>query len=146
MTPMTPSLNDLVDVLDDGIGFLTMAGERAREPAHRDLFAELRVAKQAIVAEIRAQVVLDGGEPGTEGTWLGRFRQAYTDLRARLSEDTDASLVSALEQQEDRTLAAFREVAASDQPTPARSIAAAHLPAIQQIHDRLRTLKRGLGD
>lgn len=145
MKRQSATLNELVEALNDGISFFDLAAERSTDPAHVQIFQQIRHVKETIVADLRAEVALNGGEPTGEGTWLGAFRQAYTDLRARLATDSQASFIAALEEQEDRILQAFREATAGDQPSRVREIAASYLPEVQQMHDNLRTLKRAVG-
>lgn len=145
MTRQTATLNELVEALNDGIAFFDTAAERSGNPSHVQLFQRIRRTKEMIVAELRAEVTLNGGEPSSEGTWLGSFRQGYADLRSRLSGDSEASYIAALEEQEDRILEAFREATGPDQPMRVREVAATYLPEVQQMHDSLSALKRTVG-
>jgi uncharacterized protein (TIGR02284 family) len=139
------TLNELVEALNDGIAFFDLAAERSTDPRYIEVFQRIRHIKETIVADLRAEVALNGGEPTREGTWLGAFRQTYADLRARLATDSQASFIAALEEQEDRILQAFREATASNQPSRVREIAASYLPEVQQMHDSLRSLKQATG-
>ena len=140
------TLNELVEALNDGIAFFGLAAERSEDAANVQLFQRIRYLKTSIAADLKAEVALNGGEPSTDGTWLGTFRQAYADLRSRLATDSEASIVMALEEQEDRILAAFREATAPGQPPRLRELAATYLPEIEQMHDSLSALKRALVD
>lgn len=145
MTRTSATLNELVEALHDGIAFFDLAAERSSEAAHIELFQRIRQLKQTIAADLRAEVTLNGDEPAGVGTWLGLFRQSYADLRARLATDTEASYIAALEEQEDRIVAAFRDATAPDQPVRVRELAATYLPEIEQMHDSLRALERAAG-
>ena len=145
MTRQTATLNELVEALNDGIAFFDQAAERSKDPGRIELFQRIRHLKATIAADLRAEVALNGGEPRAEGSWLGSFRQAYADLRSRLADDSDASYIAALEEQEDRILEAFRDATAADQPTRVRELAATYLPEVEQMHDSLRSLQRASG-
>jgi uncharacterized protein (TIGR02284 family) len=145
VTRQSATLNELVEALNDGIAFFDLAAERSTEAAHIELFQRIRHLKETIAADLRAEVTLNGDEPAGEGSWLGDFRKAYADLRARLATDSEASYIAALEEQEDRILSAFRDATAPDQPIRVRELAATYLPEIEQMHDNLRALKRATG-
>ena len=141
MTRTSATLNELVEALNDGIAFFELAAERSSEAAHIELFQRIRHLKETIAADLRAEVTRNGDEPTGDGTWLGLFRQSYADLRARLATDTEASYIAALEEQEDRIVAAFRDATAQDQPQRVRELAASYLPEVEQMHDSLRALQ-----
>jgi uncharacterized protein (TIGR02284 family) len=144
MTSPTATLNELVEALNDGIAFFDLAAERSTDAAHIQLFQRIRNLKATIVGDLKAEVALNGGDPSSEGSWLGSFRQSYTDLRARLASDPEHSYIAALEEQEDRILKSFRAAAGKDQPTRVRELAATYLPDVEQMHDSLSALKHQL--
>ncbi|TNJ33253.1 PA2169 family four-helix-bundle protein [Arenimonas terrae] len=145
MTRPSATLNELVEALNDGIAFFGLAAERSTSAAHIELFQRVRHLKETIAADLRAEVARNGDEPAGHGSWLGSFRQSYADLRARLASDSEASFIAALEEQEDRIVAAFRDATAQDQPQRVRELAASYLPEVEQMHDSLRALQRTTG-
>lgn len=145
MSRQTATLNELVEALNDGIAFFDLAAERSTDASHIELFQRIRHQKATIAADLRAEVALNGGEPKGEGSWLGSFREAYADLRSRVASDSEASYISALEEQEDRILKAFRDATAEDQPLRVRELAATYLPEVEQMHDSLRSLREAVG-
>lgn len=142
MSKQTATLKDLVEVLNDGIEFFAHAAERSSDPRHIELFQHVRHLKETIAADLKAELAMGGDEPGSDGSWLGGFRQGYADLRARLTNDPEQQYIAALEQQEDRVLKAFRSAVETDQPARVRELAATYLPEVQQMHDTLKSLKQ----
>ncbi len=135
------SINDLVEALNDGIGFYDHAAGETNDATHRQLFQDMSRIKRAIVGDLKSEVLRQGGEPANDGSWLGDFRQGYADLKAKMVKDSDAAYVASLEAQEDRVLHAFRDAVDADQPARVREIAAKYLPEVQGMHDRMRALK-----
>jgi uncharacterized protein (TIGR02284 family) len=147
MTSTTPAttaatLDDLVEVLNDGINFFGDAAELSRDATHAQLFRDFRQGKQAIADALRTAAPLGAPVRQGEGSLGAGLRQGYADLRSRLSDDPDAVYIAALEEQEDRILAAFRAAVAHSAPSPVRDVAREKLPQVEKMHDRLRSLKR----
>lgn len=142
----TSALNELIEVLNDGIAFFELAAQRAEQPSLVQLFQRFAQLKGRIAADLRAEVALGGEDPPESGSWLASLRQSYADLRSRLSEEPELAFIDALEEQEDRILHVFQQAARPDQPMRVRELAARYLPEIEQMHDDLRDLKRAVGD
>lgn len=141
MSEPTATLDELVEVLNDGIALFEQASENCRASQHTDLFQRIGRMKAIIAADLKAEIALNGGEPSSHGSWLGSVRQSYTDLRAKLARNPEQSYIDALEEQEDRVLAAFRTAANAAHRSRAGELAATYLPEVQRMHDELRKLK-----
>lgn len=142
MTKTTATLNGLVQALNDGINFYEHAANQTTDPRYRELFQKMGRLKSSIAADLKAEVANHGETPDQDGTWLGSVREGYADLKATLTKDSDAAYIASLEEQEDRVLHAFRDALGGDQPPKVRQLAARHLPEVQQMHDRMRELKK----
>lgn len=137
----TASLNELIEVLNDGAKFYASAARETGVDACSNLFDSMAKSKTAIVSDLKREVRADGGTPATGGTWTGPIRQTYADFTAKFSDKPQTQYVSQLEESEDRILSAFREtVAESDRPE-IRAIAERHLPEVTRMHDEMRDLK-----
>lgn len=137
----TATLDELVEVLNDGINFFGDAAELSRVAEHAQMFRDFRLAKSAIADALRTAAPLGAEVRQGEGSLRAALRQGYTDLRSRLAEDPDEIYIAALEEQEDRIYAAFRAAAEQSPPSPVRDIAREKLPQVKRMHDRLRELK-----
>lgn len=136
------TLNDLVEALNDGIAFYDHAATETSDSVHLQLYRDMSRIKGVIAADLKAEVAKQGGTPANDSSWLGEFRQGYADLKAKLVKDPDAAYVASLEAQEDRVLHAFRDALDQDQPPRVRELAAAYLPEVRGMHDRMRALKK----
>jgi uncharacterized protein (TIGR02284 family) len=140
MTDTRATLDELVQVLLDGIAFFGDAADHSKHAGHAQLFRDLRQSKQKIADDLRAAAPL-GSAPPDHSTFTAGLRQGYVDLRARLAEDPDEPYARALEAQEDRILAAFHDAVNHGAPGPVRDVARRHLPQVQRMHDLLKALK-----
>jgi uncharacterized protein (TIGR02284 family) len=144
MTHSNPSLNELIEVLNDGVKFYDDAAGRTRNETYRQLFGRMASTKRAIVSDLKTEVSHQGETPANDGTVLGSLRQAYTDLSAKFSDNPDAKYVSQLEESEDRILHAFQDALTSSEQARIRQIAQNHLPEVRRMHDEMRNLKAQL--
>lgn len=146
MTASTPSttattLDELIEVLNDGIDFFGDAAELSRDADHAQLFRDFRQSKHDIADALRTAAPLGATVRQAEGSLPAALRQGYADLLARMAEDPDAVYIDALEAQEDRILAAFRGAVDHSAPSPVRDVAREKLSRVEHMHDRLRELK-----
>lgn len=136
------SLNELIAVLNDGVEFFSDAAVRTEQPEYRDLFGRLAATKLAIADHLRAEVAQQGEAPVDSGTLVGSLRQAYAELRARLSSHPDAQYVAQLEECEDRQLHAFEDAMTLSDQARVRQIAQNYLPVVRRMHQEMRQLKQ----
>lgn len=147
-TPVTPAatLDDLVEVLNDGIHFFGDAAELSREAGNAQLFRDFRQCKQAIADALRTAAPLGAEVRQDAGSLRAGLLQGYVDLRSRLADDPDAVYLAALEAQEDRILEAFRTAVEQSPPSPVRDVAREKLPQVKRMHDRLREIRSRAGN
>lgn len=139
--PDTATLNDLIEVLNDGKTFYTEASDKVR-PDLADLFRRMARTKAAIAGDLGGLVASAGEKPADGGTFVGAIRKFYADVRSSLSSTQDATYVAQLEEFEDRILDAFRKVVENSDDSATRAIAQRHLPQITRDHDDMRALKQ----
>lgn len=144
MSKTTATLNDLIEVLNDGVTFYDDAATTTANSAYKELFQRMASTKRAITNELKAEVAYQGETPADGGTIAGALRKTYTDLRASLSDNPDAKYISQLEESEDRILHAFQDALTMSEKAQVRQIAQNHLPDIRRMHDEMRALKQQL--
>ena len=145
MPSAAAQLNELIGVLVDGVKFYEDAAQAVDGP-YQALFQRMASTKRAIVSDLRAEVAFHGEAPHEGGTVAGSLRQAYTDLRARLSGRPDERYVAQLEEAEDRILRAFTDALTASERAEVRQVAKNYLPDIKRMHEEMRTLKARLDD
>ena len=142
MNTDTAKLYDMIHVLVDGKTFYQEAAGKVTRPDLKRLFEQMAHTKSAIADDIKNKVVLAGGEPLEEGSTMGGLRQAWAELRTKLSHDREAEYVSQLEEFEDRILASFKEAVVDSKDPEVRAVAQKYMPEVKRDHDEMRALKQ----
>lgn len=137
----TGTLNDLIEVLNDGKAFYEEAASKARADL-ATTFQGMARTKAAIAADLAAHVATLGEKPATGGTFFGSIRKAYAEMRTAIASDQNAEYVSQLEEFEDRILHTFRGAVENSDDPAVRSIAQRYLPDVKRDHDAMRALKQ----
>ena len=145
MTEVSSSLAELVGSLKDGIAFYRDAAGKVSDPELSEFFQRMGKLKEAIAADLNAEIELEGDDPREKGSLLGGLRQMYADTLARLGDDTAREYVAQLEDHEDRMLARFREAALANPSSRVRELALVHFPEIEKMHAQMRRLKQNPG-
>ena len=142
MTKTTSTLNELIEVLNDGVSFYEDAGKTTENSSYKSLFTRMASTKRSIAADLKAQVALHGETPADGGTIAGSLRKAYTDITASMSKHPDDKYISQLEETEDRILHSFQDALTSSDRAEVRQIAQNYLPDVRRMHDEMRALKQ----
>jgi uncharacterized protein (TIGR02284 family) len=137
----TSTLNDLIEVLEDGKKFYEEASAKVTRSDLRTLFGRMAMTKGAIVSDLKTAVVARGDQPSTEGSFAGSIRKMYSEMHARLSSDKNYAYISDLEQFEDRILHEFQDAAQKSDDAGVRTIAQRYMPEISRDHAQMRELK-----
>lgn len=137
----TSTLNDMIEVLDDGRKFYEEAAAEVDRADLKALFTRMARAKEAIGNDLRSVVAARGEKPPEGGSWAGSVRQAYADLRVMLSKDKTYAYIAELEGFEDRIMQAFRDAAAKSSDATVNSLAERYMSEVSRDHAQMSTLK-----
>lgn len=143
MSETTSSLNELLQVLNDSVGFYDDAAAKVGDSIYQSLFRRMAANKRAIAEDLRAEIAARGDAPAG-GSVGGSLRQGWNDLLARLSGEPELRFVSQLEESEDAVIGAFREAVLDSDRAEVRAIAQKHMPEINRMHEEIRNLKHRL--
>jgi uncharacterized protein (TIGR02284 family) len=138
----TATLNDMIEVLDDGQSFYQEAAIHVERPDLKDLFERMARTKQSIAEGLRTAVVANGAKPPIDGSFAGSLRKAYAEVRAALSSHKDYEYVAQLEKFEDRILSSFENAVAESDDDVVRSIANRYVPELTRDYNEMKTLRR----
>lgn len=142
MSKTTTDLNELIEVLNDGVKFYDDAAAATRNPTYRDLFQRMASTKRSIATDLKSEVSLHGEKPADGGTVGGALRKAYTDIAAKMSSDPDEKYIVQLEEQEDTILESFQDALTRSERAEVRQIAQNYLPDVRRMHDEMLALKQ----
>ncbi|MFA5496437.1 MAG: PA2169 family four-helix-bundle protein [Porticoccaceae bacterium] len=141
MTSSTAQLNELIEITRDGKEFYDHARDEVKDVRFKALFADMSQAKNEVIQALAAKVIADHEQPSASGTFVGKMRQAYANVRAALSSDEEAAYVIQLEEAEDRILHAFQDALESAEPD-VRALLVMEMPKVRACHDRMRSVKQ----
>ena len=141
MSSASATLNDLIEVLEDGTKFYQEALTKVSRPDLRSLFGRMATTKAAIASDLKSAVAAKGDEPSESGSFAGSLRKAYAEARAKFSSDKDYAYIAELEQFEDRVVREFKDAAQKSDDVSVRAIAQRYLPEITRDHATMRDLK-----
>jgi len=138
----TATLNDMIEVLNDGKTFYEEASNEVKRADLKTLFVRMARIKQAIATDLRTAVIANGAEPAVGGSFAGKLRTAYAEVRTKLSSHKDDEYVTQLEEFEDRIMCAFKNAALTSDDQAVRTIANRYLPEVLRDHNEMKTLKQ----
>ena len=138
----TATLNDMIEVLNDGRKFYEEAAIEVKRPDLKSLFDRMAQTKQAIAGDLRTAVVANGADPAEGGSFAGALRTAYAEVRTKLSSHKDYEYVVQLEQFEDRILSAFTNAVSASGDPAVRTIAERYMGEVMRYHGEMKTLKQ----
>lgn len=141
MTSSTAQLNELIEITRDGKEFYDHAREEVKDVRFKALFADMAQAKNEVIQALAAKVIANREQPSSGGTFVGKMRQAYANVRAALSSDEEAAYVIQLEEAEDRILHAFQDALEHAEPD-IRALLVMEMPKVRACHDRMRSVKQ----
>lgn len=138
----TATLNDLIEVLNDGKTFYKEASEKVDREDLKKLFSRMALHKAAIAADLQGKVARQGESVADGGSFFGAILKAYSELRTSLASDTGHAYVASLEDFEDRILHGFRDAVEKSDDPQVREIAQRHMAQVTQDHNEMRDLKK----
>jgi uncharacterized protein (TIGR02284 family) len=140
-TDTIDTLNDLVEVSNDGErGFRTSA-EHAESPSLRTVFNQRADECRAAARELQALVTQLGGTADTGGTAAGALHRGWVAVRSSLTGYSDRALLEECERGEDVALSHYRKALQQPLPESVRGVVAAQLLGVQRNHDQIRALR-----
>ena len=138
----TATINDMIEVLNDGIAFYQEASQEVARPDLKALFTRMVTTKKQIAVDLAAAIQSLGDKPATSGTFAGSLRKLYAEMRTKMTSDKNHEYVAQLEEFEDRILHTFEAAAADTDDATVRRIAASYMSAVKKDHDLMRDLKK----
>ncbi len=142
MNADTATLNDMIEVLDDGQTFYREAAIHVERPDLKELFERMARTKQTIAEGLRTAVVANGAKPPVDGSFAGSLRKVYAEVRAALSDHKDYEYVAQLEKFEERILRSFENAAAESDDELVQGIVHRYMPEVTRDCNEMKTLRR----
>jgi uncharacterized protein (TIGR02284 family) len=138
-------LNDLIETCKDGEKGFRAAAEAIPEEGDaelRTLFNMYAQQRARFAAELQNEVLRRGGEPAQAGHVSAAFHRGWMNLKAGISGQDEASIISECERGEDAAKRNYEHVLKQNLPSDILAIAETQFAEIRLAHDRIRSLER----
>ena len=135
-------LNNLVSINKDASSFYQSAREKVENPQLNSTFQSLEDLHSAVVIDLQNYIRENGGEPENDQTMTGQVSEMWGNLMANMSSDVDETLVSHLEEAEDRCLHSIQDAMQDEDIRPeTKTVLTSELNALRKSHDHMKALK-----
>lgn len=140
-------LGKLININKDAVEFYKSAQEKAEHPSFRRTFQDLESLHSSVIINLQNYVRNNGGEAEGDQTIRGQASQFWGELMANISSDVDETLVSHLEEAEDRCLHSIEDTMKKDDiDAPTKAALQKEFTALKKSHDYMKALKDSLKD
>jgi uncharacterized protein (TIGR02284 family) len=136
-------LNELIDICEDARKFYTDAAEQTESSRLQTTFQNIATAREGIIVNLKSHIIAIGGKIESDGTFIGQTSNLFGQLKAKVG-DTDITLVTELEDTEDKTLEAFRAAMDEDPPEATLNLLERQTQLLNDSHIYMRNLKHTL--
>ncbi|HPF78803.1 MAG TPA: PA2169 family four-helix-bundle protein [Alphaproteobacteria bacterium] len=135
-------IRKVIDINKDAVDFYSDAKSKAKDNTVKDIFQKFEKLHNDVVINLQNYVRQNGGEPEAENTVAGRVGQFWGDIKAKISNDVDESLISSLEEAEDRCIHAVSDAADNKSLSPeTRIVLKQEKTLLQKTHDYMKIMK-----
>lgn len=142
MSDINKELKKLANINEDACEFYEEAREKAENPQLKKTFRNLESLHKAVVINLQDHIRKNGGNPETKETMVGEAKEFWGTLMASISNDVDQTLVTHLEEAEDRCLNKIKDIMKNkDIPASTKAFLQSEYQALQKSHDYVKALK-----
>lgn len=135
-------LNHLVDINRDACDFYSSAMTRLEDASLANTFRELESMHSNVITVLNRRIVENGGEADADGTLAGKGARMFGEIMAKMSGDPDETLISYLEEAEDRCLHSLEDAIDEDDiSVETRALLSTELGVLKRTHDHMKSLK-----
>ncbi len=135
----------LASINKDAREFYETAQEETKSSSMKSTFGDLEMLHADIAARLQSCVMANGGDPDADETVVGQMREMFAVLMTKISNDVDETLVTHLEEAEDRCLHSMQDAIQSPNVSPdTKIILQGELTALSKSHDYMKALKDDL--
>ncbi len=139
------TLNGLIATTFDSVDGYRTAATDADNHRFVAMFRARAAEREQVVQKLRAEVTRLGGTPEEDGTMLASVHRGFLNLKAAITGNDDAAIVSTVEDGEDHIKAKYEAAMADrDVSAPVQSAIQAAYQSVRAGHDEMRDLKHSL--
>jgi uncharacterized protein (TIGR02284 family) len=139
------TLNTLIETLIDSVTGYEDAASNADGSRFQEIFRTRSQERNRLVDELRSEVRRLGGDPESDGTFLGKSHQRFLDLKAAVTGRDDQSIINEVERGEDYLKEKFETALNGDTLSgEARAAVERVYQSVRSGHDQISQIKHGL--
>jgi uncharacterized protein (TIGR02284 family) len=139
------TLNTLITTTIDSINGYNEAAENTENVRFQQIFRQNAQDRQQAVQELSTCVRSLGGEPSTDGSFMGKTHQSWLDLKAAVTGRDDERVINSVEAGEDYLKEKFETALDSDELTgESRQAVESAYQSVRSGHDEISQIKHSL--
>ncbi len=142
MTNINQELQKLANINEDACEFYEEAQKKTKSSGLEITFNNLENLHKSVVLNIHSYLRTNNQEPDTTETFEGEIREFWGKLMASISNDVDETLITHLEEAEDRCLHQIEDIMNNkDTPPVIKVLLEEEYEILQKSHDYMKDLK-----
>ena len=139
------TLNTLISTTIDSINGYSEAAENTDNTRFQQIFRQNAQDRQQAVQELTSCVRSLGGDPSTDGSFMGKTHQSWLDLKAAVTGRDDERVINSVEAGEDYLKEKFETALDSDELTgESRQAVESAYQSVRSGHNQISQIKHGL--
>lgn len=133
---------EVIKMLNGGIEFYADATKQVKSSQLISVFGRMMSARQNAIEKLQPFAIAEQGERENDSSLAIKVRNMYSNLLSTFSFDSDHTIVSQLEEVEDKTLKAIKDALDQEQPEVCKNALLNVLHDIQNCHDEMKSLQQ----
>jgi uncharacterized protein (TIGR02284 family) len=139
-------LNNLIETCKDGQDGFKTAAEGVQRSELKTLFYEYSQQRARFAGELQNEVRRLGGDPEKTGSVAASLHRGWIDIKSAVTGKDDNAVISECERGEDSAVRNYKSALADESLTAdVRAVVERQYAAVQEAHDRVRSLERVTG-
>lgn len=135
-------ISNIININEDARNFYKAAQLETKSLVAMDIFKKYEATHGQVVDDLQNFVASNGGKAEADSTAIGAMQKVWGTVKAKVASDTDESLISSLEEAEDRCIHSIKDAIGNDDiPTEARMALKRQEGTLQQAHDYMKIMK-----
>ena len=132
----------IININKDACAFYQEAQGKVKNLTTQEIFKNFEELHQNVITDLQACVRENGGEPEADTTLMGEIQELWGKARAAMTSNVDESLITSLEEAEDRCINSLKEAIANDNISATARIALKKQEEkLQKSHDYMKIMK-----
>lgn len=135
----------LASINKDASEFYETAQEEAKSEFMKSTFENLERLHSDVTKTLEGRILANGGEADSDETITGQMKELLGVLMTKISDDVDETLVTHLEEAEDRCLHSMQDAIENESVSPdTKTILQNELSVLRKSHDYMKALKEDI--